>query len=199
MSHQGERRAAQSARVPVLSVRRLYWVKRWMYRTGRPGLVAAAMNRLSAWQFRAGVLSPRRAVTLEIAGRRTGRTISFPVVIADHEGDRYLVSMLGEDANWVRNVRAGSGEATIRRRGREHVRLVEVPVRSRAAILRRYLQVAPGARPHIPVSRDAPPAHFERVAAQFPVFRITPTEPAATDLPPKDAPGSASGGDAEPV
>lgn len=44
---------------------------------------------------------PDRLVTLEVTGRRTGRTISFPVVVADYQGERYLVSMLGEDTTWV--------------------------------------------------------------------------------------------------
>jgi hypothetical protein len=30
---------------------------------------------------------------------RTGRVTSFPVVVADCEGERYLVAMLGEGAN----------------------------------------------------------------------------------------------------
>ena len=42
---------------------------------------------------------------LEVPGRRTGKTISFPVVVADYQGGRYLVSMLGDGTNWVRNVR----------------------------------------------------------------------------------------------
>ena len=45
-------------------------------------------------------------LSLEVAGRRTGRVISFPLVMADYEGERYLVPMLGEDSNWVRNLRA---------------------------------------------------------------------------------------------
>jgi len=39
-------------------------------------------------------------------------------------------------------------------------------------ILRRYLQVAPGARPHIPVDRRAPLVEFEQIAARYPVFGI---------------------------
>lgn len=154
-------------------VRPLYWIKRWMYRSGRPGGLARVMNRISAIQFSAGLLSPKRAVTLEVQGRRTGRLISFPVVVADYEGERYLVSMLGKDANWVRNVRAAEGRATLRRHRREAVRLVEVEPGARARILRRYLALAPGARPHVPVNRHAPLEEFESIAAQFPVFRIT--------------------------
>jgi hypothetical protein len=143
-----------------------------MYRGNRPGPLARFMNWLSAVQFAAGVLSPERAVTVEVRGRRSGRTIAFPVAVADYEGGRYLVSMLGERANWVRNVRAAGGRATIRRRGRRRVRLEEVAPALRAPILRRYLAIAPGARPHVPVDRHAPLPAFERIAAAYPVFRI---------------------------
>jgi deazaflavin-dependent oxidoreductase (nitroreductase family) len=162
-------------------VQRLYGVKKWMYRTGRPGALARVANRISAAQFSAGILSPARAVTLEVPGRRTGRLISFPVVVADYQGGRYLVSMLGSHANWVRNVRAAGGRAVLRRGGREQVRLEEIESGDRAPILRRYLEVAPGARPHLPVDRHAPLAEFERIADQYPVFRIIPAAPAARD------------------
>jgi deazaflavin-dependent oxidoreductase (nitroreductase family) len=147
-----------------------YATKRWIYRGGRPGLLAKAMNRLTARLYATG--SSRRGTTLEVRGRRTGNPVALPVVVADYEGSRYLVSMLGAEANWVRNVQAAGGEATLVRHGRHAVRLVEVPVDQRAPILRRYLAVAPGARPHIPISRDAAPEQFQQIAAQFPVFRI---------------------------
>ena len=156
----------------------MYRAKRWMYRSGRPGALARVMNRISASQFSAGLLSPNRAMTVEVVGRRTGRLISFPVVVTDYEGERYLVSMLGNDANWVRNVRAAGGMAVVRRRRREAVRLEEVDLAARGPILRRYLAVAPGARPHLPVDRRAPLEEFERIAAQFPVFRVAVTGPA---------------------
>jgi hypothetical protein len=105
------------------------------------------------------------------------------VVIADYEGERYLVSMLDKDANWVRNVQAAGGVAVLCHGGREDVGLEEVPVDARPAILRRYLAVAPGARPHIQVDRHAPLEEFERIALQVPVFRITaaPTTPTLGD------------------
>lgn len=156
------------------AVQRLYPMKRWIYRTGRPGFMARTLNRIAAIQHSAGTLSPARAVTLEVTGRRTGRQLSFPVVTVEYDGERYLVSMLGEDANWVRNVRAADGRAVVRRRGREQVRLEEVEPAARAPILRRYLAVAPGARPHLPVDQHAPLEEFEQIASQFPVFRITP-------------------------
>jgi hypothetical protein len=145
---------------------------RWLYRGGRPNQFARLQNRLSALVFATGIW-PTRLGTLEVRGRRSGRTISFPVVIADHEGERYLVSMLGDEATWVRNVRADGGRAVLRHGRREPVVLEEVPVESRPPILKRYLQVAPGARPHIPVDRHAPPEDFAAVAPHVPAFRIT--------------------------
>jgi hypothetical protein len=144
---------------------------RWLYRDGHPNRFARLQNRGSAVAFAAGIL-PKRAAALEIQGRRSGRTVSFPIVIADFEGERYLVSMLGKDTNWVRNLKAADGRAVLRHGRRECVHLTEVDPGVRAPILRRYLQVAPGARPHIPVDRKAPLADFERVAADYPVFRV---------------------------
>jgi hypothetical protein len=42
----------------------------------------------------------------------------------------------------------------------------------RAAILRRYLDLAPGARPFFPVDRRAPLGDFERIVNDYPVFRV---------------------------
>ena len=152
---------------------------RWLYRDGHPNRFARIQNRAWAVASAAGVW-PRRAAALEVRGRRSGRLIAFPVVIADHEGERYLVAMLGEETNWVRNLRAAGGQATLRHGRREAVHLEEVPASARPAILRRYLAVAPGARPHIPVDRHAPLQEFERIAPQVPVFRIVAVPSAAT-------------------
>jgi hypothetical protein len=130
--------------------RRLHRLDGWLYRGGRPNRLARVINRISASQYSSG-LSPSHCVTLEVPGRRTGRLISFPVVVADYEGERYLVAMLGQNTNWVRNVRAAQGRAVLRHRRRTAVRLAEVHPRARAPILRRYLALAPGARAHIPV------------------------------------------------
>lgn len=144
---------------------------RWMYRGGRPNWWAKWQNWLSATVFALGVV-PNHAVTLEVVGRKSGKTISFPLVMALVDGERYLVSMLGADANWVRNLEATGGRATLRHGQREEVLLTEVAPALRAPILKSYLQRAPGARPHIPVSKDAPLAEFEQVAAQYPVFKV---------------------------
>jgi hypothetical protein len=92
------------------------------------------------------------------------------VVIADYRGERYLVAMLGEHTSWVANVRAAGGNAVLRHGRRESLELQEVEPSMRAPVLRRYLEVAPGARPHIPVNRQAPLAEFEKIAPEYPVF-----------------------------
>ncbi len=115
---------------------------------------------------------PDYLVTLEVRGRHSGRKISFPLAMIVVDGGRYLVSMLGSKAVWVQNVRAAGGEAILRHGRLEHVRLEEVPVLDRPRILKAYLKVAPGARPHIPVHPDAPLEDFAAIAGQYPVFRV---------------------------
>ena len=144
---------------------------RWLYRGQRPNWVARILNRVWAAVASSGVAS-NYLVTLEVTGRKSGRTVSQPMVIAVVDGQRYLVSMLGENVQWVHNVRAAGGRAVIRSGGREEIHLEEVPVDQRAPILRVYLQRAPGARPHVLVNKDAALAEFQKVAAAFPVFRI---------------------------
>jgi deazaflavin-dependent oxidoreductase (nitroreductase family) len=146
---------------------------RWLYRGQRPHRLARLINR--AWATFAGVgLAPKRLVRLEVTGRRSGATISLPLVVADYQGERFLVSMLGESSNWVRNVRAAGGQAVVRHGRREDVLLEEVEPGLRAPILRRYLECAPGARSHIPVERRAPTEEFNTIAPSIPVFQIRP-------------------------
>lgn len=144
---------------------------RWLYRGQRPNWIARMENRVGAALFSWGIL-PDYMVTLEVTGRKSGRTISLPVAVAVVNGQRYLVSMLGENVQWVHNVRASGGRAVFHRHGREEIHLEEVAASQRAPILRAYLQRAPGARPHVPVNKDAPLAEFEKVAAAFPVFWV---------------------------
>lgn len=144
---------------------------RWLYRGNRPNWFARLMNRLSGTVFARGI-APNFLATLEVTRRKSGKTLSLPVVIAIVEGQRYLVSMLGETVNWVQNVRAAGGKAALRSGAREEVQLEDVPAGKRGPILKAYLQRAPGARPHVPVNKDAPLSEFEKIAPTIPVFRI---------------------------
>ncbi len=116
-------------------------------------------------------LPPSFIVLLEVRGRRSGRMRSVVLIAGQHEGHRYLVSVLGDDAQWVRNVRA-AGEGIIRRGKRRKVRLEEVPSARRAPMLKAYLKWSLGARPLFEVSHKAPVEEFQRIAPDHPVFRI---------------------------
>jgi len=146
---------------------------RKMYPEGRANAMARRYARLWAAVFALG-LFPRRWVTLEVPGRRSGRRTRFPLGMADLNGQWYLVSMLGERCHWVQNVRAAQGHVVLRRRRVIAREVVEVPAAERAPVLNRYLQKVPGGRPHIPVSRQAPVGDFEAISARYPVFRVVP-------------------------
>ncbi len=144
---------------------------KWMYRGGQPNWLASAANRCSAALHALGI-APNYLVTLEVRGRKSGRTVRLPLVMAVIEGERYLVSMLRADVDWVRNAKAAGGHVVLCHGRREQIHLEEVPVNQRARVLKMYLQRAPGARPHVAVPKDAPLSEFERVAANYPVFRV---------------------------
>ena len=150
-------------------------LKRWLYRGQRPNWIAKIVNRAQATASSLGI-GLSYVAALEVVGRKSGRVVSFPVVPVSVEGQRYLVSMLGDNAQWVHNVRASGGKAVLRSGNREEIQLEEVPIHQRAPILKAYLQRADGARPHVPVNKDAPISEFEKIAAAFPVFHVTPRE-----------------------
>lgn len=147
--------------------------RRWMYRGHHPNWLGRLFNREAVVLSSLGFFARFGLATLEVTGRTSGRIVSLPVAVLAFAGERYLVSMLGEDVQWVKNVRAVGGRAAIRGRRREEVQLEAVPVEQRAPILKAYLRRAPGARPHVPVDKDAPLAAFERIAGAYPVFRLT--------------------------
>src|SRR5271170_6175606 len=142
--------------------------QRWQFRAGRPNRSARVLSGLLGIAFAAGI-GPNQAATIEVRGRK----ISFPIVVVDYEGERYLVAMMGDKTNWVRNLRADN-RAVLQRGRRENVTVVEDFSANRAAILRRYLEISAGARPFFPITRRAPLDDFERIVDEYPVFRIAP-------------------------
>ena len=129
------------------------------------------MNRAQGWWTALGLPAGAQA-TLEVRGRKSGRSRSVPIVVARLDGSEFLVSMLGPDSEWVKNIEAANGQAVIRKGRRRHVRLVPVPPAQRAPILREYVRVATSGRTHFPIGRDASLADFESIAERYPVFRI---------------------------
>lgn len=143
------------------------------YRAGRPTQTGKLVNGLWA-KWAALGLPPGRMVTLEVRRKRSGNIQSIPLVVALLHGERYLVSMLGERSDWVRNARAAGGEAVIRHLRAECVVLEDVPPGERAEILKVYLRAAPGARPHFDIGPGASLDEFARIADLYPVFRVVP-------------------------
>ncbi len=150
-------------------------LKRWMYRGGHPNELTKMINKGWAFIHSLGIF-PDRLVTLEVVGRQSGKMIRFPLAMTAMNGERYLVSMLGNEANWVQNVKAAGGKARLRHGISEQVLLEEVDIKRRAPILKAFLQHAPGARPHISLSKDAPVSEFENIASKYPVFRLETIE-----------------------
>lgn len=150
---------------------RTHVLDRWLYRGGHANWLARRINGATA-RLAAAAHGPSQLYVLEVRGRRSGKTIRFPVVIADYAGERYLVSMLGDKTNWVRNVRAADGRVVLARGHREAVRLDEVDGNDRGAILRRYLACSPGGRSHIDIAPTAPVEEFDNLAPHYPIFRV---------------------------
>jgi deazaflavin-dependent oxidoreductase (nitroreductase family) len=141
----------------------------WFYSGARATALGKAFSRFYVAWASLG-LPPRRLMGLEVTGRRSGRPRRLAVVVTRHEGQLYLVSMLGE-CEWVKNVRAGGRTRLISGRPRDVV-LEEVLVGDHAPIIKEYLRLASGGRPHIGLDKTATLEDCERVAPGYPVFRV---------------------------
>jgi hypothetical protein len=144
---------------------------RLFYRDWRPTRLGMLVNAALAW-LSGLCLTPPLPLTLQIKGRRSGRLRTNVLVVAKHDGQRYLVSMLGEGSERVRNVRAAGGDALVKRGRSRPVKLTEVPVSERGPILKAYCHVATSGRHHLPVPHTASVSEFDAVAERYPVFRI---------------------------
>ena len=139
-----------------------------VYRLGRGRRL---LNVLVKVLLRVG-LAGGNTYLLTVAGRRSGRSYSTPVIVVE-DGGRWLVAPYGE-VGWVRNLRA-AGRATLSRgRRREELSASEVGPQESAPVLREYLRRARVVRPFFDVSPDAPLEAFAAEAGRHPVFRIGP-------------------------
>ena len=119
-------------------------------------------------------LMPKDTVLLQVKGRRSGQTRSVAVTWIEHEGQRYLVAPRG-NTEWVRNANAAGGEAILKHRKSQPVRLEEVPVEQRAPIIKSYLKkTAMVTKREFGIEPDAPIEEFEKIAPRHPVFRVVP-------------------------
>jgi deazaflavin-dependent oxidoreductase (nitroreductase family) len=123
---------------------------------------------------------------LTVRGRKSGRQIETPVAIFVQEGKRYLIASYGI-VNWVRNLRAAAGEATLLHgRRSEKIRALELPPEAAAPILRASLRSGPPGvpapifrvyrslfvLPYLDVTDDSSLEQFEREVLTHPVFLL---------------------------
>jgi deazaflavin-dependent oxidoreductase (nitroreductase family) len=138
------------------------------------------LNRLGVPLTSLG-LAPRDAVTLEVRGRKSGKLRRIPILRTHYQNADYLVALAGE-SQWVRNVRAADGHAVIRRRKTRPIRLEELPMADRPAIIAAYLRAglersgakanAKQARYYFGLGPDPSIDDIRTIAEYYPVFRI---------------------------
>jgi len=130
-------------------------------------------NALVAFLLRLGFrLGPM--ILLTVRGRTSGVPRTTPIVLTEHDHERWLVCPFG-NVNWVKNLRA-AGEAELTRgRRREHIRVDELSPTEAGPFLKHLLQTT---RPpsfvtqYFVVTADSPLDEFVREAPSHPVFRI---------------------------
>ena len=141
-----------------------------MARQYRLGLVRRAAN-VFIRAFLVLRIPPPHTYLLGVRGRKTGVLRTTPVRLVEERGRRWLVAPYGE-VNWVLNFRASGDVQLKRRRGWQRVRLIELPPKEAAPILKTYLTQVAIVRPFFDVSPKSSLAEFEREAPRHPVFEI---------------------------
>ena len=108
---------------------------------------------------------------LTTTGRRTGRPLTHPATVVQHEGQRWLVAPYGV-VSWVRNARAAGRVRLARRGDRRDYAIREVSAAEAGPVLKRYVAVATATRPYFAADMDAPVEDFVAEADRHPVFEL---------------------------
>jgi deazaflavin-dependent oxidoreductase (nitroreductase family) len=138
------------------------------YRPGRGRRVGDAIISVFV---RAGVVPSTYMLTTR--GRKTGRPLTHPVTMVEHDGRRWLVAPYGP-VSWVHNARA-AGRVTLRRRGdRRAYAIREVSASEAGPVLKRYVGIATATRPYFQADKDSPVEDFVAEADHHPVFELLP-------------------------
>jgi deazaflavin-dependent oxidoreductase (nitroreductase family) len=156
-----------------------------MPRTYRVSAFVRFNNALMRAPLHAGVRIGTFAI-LTVRGRKSGRPIQIPLVLFTKDGNRYLIAAYGV-ANWVRNLRAAAGEATLTSgRHTEKIAAVELTREEAALIFRESLRAGPPripkpivrayrrffVLPYLDVDMNSSTQEFERAAVKHPVFLV---------------------------
>jgi deazaflavin-dependent oxidoreductase (nitroreductase family) len=109
---------------------------------------------------------PSLIAKLSVRGRKSGRWRTVPVVVLEHEGERYLVSYRGA-SDWALNLAARREARLKTQEGTREIAVEEVPVSERGPLLAAYVREY-GEMPTVAaVLRELPDP------ADHPIFRIT--------------------------
>ena len=123
---------------------------------------------------------------LTVRGRKSGKPIETPIAIFVHGGKSYLIASYGM-VNWVRNLRAAGGEATITRSQRtEKIYAIEMEPVAAAPIFREALRSGPPripavlirvyrslfVLPYLNVTVDSTLEEYEREVLTHPVLHL---------------------------
>jgi deazaflavin-dependent oxidoreductase (nitroreductase family) len=137
----------------------------------RPGRGRHAENTIMSALVRAGLVP--RSYLLTTRGRKTGQPRTNPVVPVEHGGRRWLVAPYGP-VSWVHNARATGRVSLTRRRHTRDYTIREVPPDQAGPVLKRYVRLAPSARPYFQATMDSPVEDFVSEAGRHPVFELIP-------------------------
>ncbi len=147
--------------------------------------VVNPLFRLLVLRFGLGSRGEQDAMRiLRVRGRKSGRLYDVPVRIAVFDGQRYILSMLG-DSQWVRNLRAGGAAELAVGKQVELIHAHEIQGAEKIAFMRWYCahpEYALRARYALRVNpENLTQAEFERLAGLYPVFRLEPVRKPAPD------------------
>jgi deazaflavin-dependent oxidoreductase (nitroreductase family) len=142
-------------------------------------------NAMTTSLLRLGIL-PWSFSLLTVRGRKSGKLIVTPLAIFVQDQKRYLIASYGV-VNWVRNLRAAGGEATLtQRRHSEKIRAIELSKDTAALVFRAALRSGPPGvpavifrvyralqvLPYLDVTENASLEEFEREVLTHPVFLV---------------------------
>jgi deazaflavin-dependent oxidoreductase (nitroreductase family) len=139
----------------------------------RPSRGRHVENTVMSALVRAGLVP--RSYLLTTRGRKTGQPRTNPVVPVEHGGRRWLVAPYGP-VSWVHNARAAGRVSLTRRRDTRHYTIREVSPDEAGPVLKRYVRLAPSARPYFQATKDSPVEDFIAEADRHPVFELIPAD-----------------------
>ena len=144
-----------------------------MAKTYRATTGSKMANAVLGFMLRRGA-GPGFMRLLTVAGRKTGKPHSTPVVPLQTDDGHWLVAPFGE-VGWVRNARA-AGQVTLRRgRSSGTFTVTEVDPADAVPVLRAYLAKKPVGKyvgAYFDVDPDASDEDFAAEASRHPVFEL---------------------------